>query len=341
MEYRLLGKSGFKVPILSFGTTNFSDIKDPMRGNITEVSEACHLINICLEAGITMFDTADSYSNGSAETMLSKAIKGKRDQVILSTKSGFRMGNNPNDIGSSRFHLIRSVENALKRLNTDYIDLFHLHVFDAQTPIEETLFTLDTLIRAGKIRYTGVSNFSGWHLMKSLGVADRYGYPRHVAHQAYYSLIGRDYEYELMPLALDQGIGTIVWSPLGSARLTGKIRRGQPLPNETRLHKNTKRGPQVLEEYLYKIIDTLDEISIETGKTIPQIAINWILQRPTVSTVIIGARNKEQLKQNLGAIGWKLTTDQVSKLDAISTIKPCYPYWHQHETTSERNPSPV
>ena len=209
------------------------------------------------------------------------------------------------------------------------------------TPPEEVLSTLDDLIRAGKIRYVGVSNFSGWHLMKSLAVADRYGYPRFVANQTYYSLIGRDYEWELMPLGLDQGVGAVVWSPLGWGRLTGKIRRGQPLPEVSRLPGTAGRGPQVDDEYLYSVVDALDEVAKETGKTVPQVALNWLLQRPTVSTVIIGARNEEQLRDNLGAIGWTLTAEQVAKLDAASAVPLAYPYWHQRSNFAERNPAPV
>jgi aryl-alcohol dehydrogenase-like predicted oxidoreductase len=218
--------------------------------------------------------------------------------------------------------------------------LFQLHGFDALTPVEEVLSTLDDLVRAGKIRYVGVSNFSGWHLMKSLAVAERYGYPKYVANQTYYSLIGRDYESELMPLGLDQGVGAVVWSPLGWGRLTGKIQRGQPLPEHSRLHKTADMGPPVADELLYRVVDALKEISAETGKSIPQIALNWLLQRPTVATVVIGARNEEQLQQNLGAIGWNLDAGQVARLDAASAVTVAYPYWHQRGFT-ERNPLPV
>jgi aryl-alcohol dehydrogenase-like predicted oxidoreductase len=341
MEYRRLGASGFKVPVLSFGTGTFGGKGDFFSawGN-TDVAEARRLVDICLDAGVTMFDSADIYSRGAAESILGEAIKGRRDQVLISTKSTFRFSDEPNDVGSSRFHLINAVDGALKRLGTDYIDLFQLHGFDAQTPVEETLSTLDDMVRAGKIRYLGVSNFSGWHLMKSLDVSNRYGYSRYVANQAYYSLIGRDYEWELMPLGLDQGVGAVVWSPLGWGRLTGKIRRGQPLPATSRLHKTGDMGPQVGDEYLYGVIDALDEIAKETGKTIPQIALNWLLQRPTVSTLVIGARNEEQLRQNLGAVGWNLTAEQVAKLDAASNVTPVYPYWHQRGF-GERNPPPV
>lgn len=341
MEYRHLGASGFKVPVLSFGTGTFGGKGDFFGawGN-TDVAEAKRLVDVCLDAGLTMFDSADIYSNGVAESVLGEAIKGRRDRVLISTKATFRFSDEPNDVGSSRFHLLKACDAALKRLGTDYIDLFQLHGFDAKTPVEETLSTLDDLVRAGKIRYVGVSNFSGWHLMKSLAVADRYGYPRYVANQAYYSLIGRDYEWEQMPLGIDQGVGAVVWSPLGWGRLTGKIRRGAALPETSRLHKTGDMGPQVSDEYLYRVIDALDEVAAETGKTVPQIALNWLLQRPTVSTVVIGARNEEQLTQNLGAIGWNLTKEQVAKLDAASAVTPAYPYWHQ-QGFQERNPSPV
>jgi len=341
MDYRRLGASGFKVPVLSFGTGTFGGKGEFFGawGN-TDVDEARRLIDICLDAGVTLFDSADIYSGGAAESVLGAVIKGRRDQVLISTKATFRSGDAPNDVGSSRYHLIQAVDGALRRLGTDYIDLFQLHGFDAQTPVEETLATLDDLVRAGKIRYTGVSNFSGWHLMKSLAVADRYGYPRYVANQTYYSLIGRDYEWELMPLGIDQGVGAVVWSPLGWGRLTGKIRRGQPLPATSRLHKTADMGPPVDDEYLYRVVDALDEIAAETGKTVPQVALNWLLQRPTVSTVVIGARNEEQLKQNLGAVGWNLTPEQVARLDAASATTPVYPYWHQRGF-AERNPPPV
>lgn len=344
MEYRLLGGSGFKVPVLTLGTGTFGGKGELFSAwGSTGVPEATRLVDISLEAGLTMFDSADVYSAGMAEEILGKAIAGRRDKVLISTKATFRLGDGPNDVGSSRFHLIRAVEAALKRLDTDYIDLFQLHAFDAQTPVEETVSTLDDLVRAGKIRYVGCSNFSGWHLMKSLAVSERYGYARYVAHQAYYSLIGRQYEWELMPLGLDQKVGAVVWSPLGWARLTGKIRRSQPLPKESRLQSklNAEIGPQVPEEYLYNVVDAIDAVARETGKTVPQIALNWLLQRPTVSTLVIGARNEEQLRANLGAVGWKLTPDQIAKLDAASDTSAIYPYWHQRNTFAERNPPPV
>jgi aryl-alcohol dehydrogenase-like predicted oxidoreductase len=342
MEHRYLGASGLRVPVLSFGTGTFGGEGDFFKAwGQTDVAGARRLLDVAIDAGVNLFDSADIYSNGAAESILGEAIKGRpRDSLLISTKATFRFGEGENEVGSSRYHLIRSIDAALKRLGTDYIDLFQLHGFDARTPIEETLSTLDDLVRAGKLRYLGVSNFSGWHLMKSLAVAQRYGWSRYVAHQAYYSLIGRDYEWELMPLALDQGVGAVVWSPLGWGRLTGKIRRGQPLPETSRLHVTGDMGPPVQDEYLYKVVDALDEVAQETGKTIPQIALNWLLQRPTVATVVIGARNEEQLKQNLGAVGWNLTAEQVARLDAASATAKAYPYWHQ-SGFGERNPSPV
>jgi aryl-alcohol dehydrogenase-like predicted oxidoreductase len=304
------------------------------------VEEAKRLIGLCLDAGVNFFDTADVYSKGLSEQILGKAIEGKRHELLISTKATFPMGDGPNDKGSSRYHLISSIEASLKRLGTDYIDIYHLHGFDALTPIEETLDTLDTLVRSGKVRYIACSNFSGWHLMKSLAVSDRYGWARYVAYQGYYSLIGREYEWELMPLALDQGVGTLVWSPLGWGRLTGKIRRGQPLPETSRLHKTSEQGPQMDDEYLYTVVDALDAVAKETGRSVPQVALNWLLQRPTISSVIIGARNEEQLKQNLAAVDFKLTESQVTALDKASDQPPIYPYWHQRQF-SERNPPPV
>src|ERR1035441_1201974 len=329
MEFRQLGGSGFKVPVLSLGTGTFGGGDEFFKAwGTTDVAEATRLVDICLEAGLTMFDSADVYSSGMAEEILGRAIKGRRDQVIISTKGTGRSGPSPNDVGSSRYHLMRAVEASLRRLGTDHIDLYQLHAFDALTPVEEALGALDDLVRAGKIRYIGCSNFSGWQLMKSLAASERYGWSRYVAHQAYYSLIGRDYEWELMPLALDQKVGAVVWSPLGWAKLTCKTRRGQPLPPNSRLQSklNAAIGPQVADEYLFRAVDAIEEMAKETGKTVPQIALNWLLQRPTVSTLVIGARNEEQLRANLGAVGWKLTPEQIAKLDAASDTPPTYPY---------------
>jgi aryl-alcohol dehydrogenase-like predicted oxidoreductase len=340
MEFRTLGRSGLKVPVLSFGTGTFGGGNEFFRAwGATDVAEATRLVDICMEAGVNLFDTADVYSDGLSETVLGKAVAGRRADVLISTKATFRMGPGPNDLGSSRHHLIRACEASLRRLGTDYIDIYHLHGFDALTPIEEVLSTLNNLVVSGKVRYIACSNFSGWHLMKSLDVADKYGWARYVGHQVYYSLIGREYEWELMPLAVDQGVGALVWSPLGWGRLTGKIRRGQPLPPGSRLHKTADMGPQVDDEYLFKVVDALLEVAKETGKSATQVALNWLVQRPSISTLIFGARNEEQLRQNLGAVGWNLSGEHIAKLDAASDVTPVYPYWHQRQFL-ERNPLP-
>jgi aryl-alcohol dehydrogenase-like predicted oxidoreductase len=344
MEFRQLGASGLMVPALTLGTGTFGGGNEFFKAwGATDVAEARRLVDICVEAGLNMFDSADGYSNGMAEEILGQAIKGRRGDVLVSTKGTFRRGPGANDLGSSRHYLTRAVEASLRRLGTDYIDLYQLHSFDAFTPIEEVLQTLDEMVRAGKIRYIGCSNFSGWHLMKSLAYSDRHALPRYVAHQAYYSLVGRDYEWELMPLALDQKVGTVVWSPLGWGRLTGKIRRGQPLPKVSRLQSDlvASKGPQVPDEQLYRVVDAIDAVAKEVEKTVPQVALNWLLQRPTVATLVIGARNEEQLRQNLGAIGWLLTAEQIARLDAASAVPLPYPYWHQRGTFAERNPPAV
>lgn len=338
MEYRQLGYSGFNVPVLSLGTANFGSKGFFKTWGDTDAKAAKKLVDICLDSGLNFFDTANHYSNGGSEEVLGKAIKGKRDKVLISTKATFSMGNGgPNERGSSRYHLIKECEASLKRLGTDHIDVYFMHGFDALTPVEEVVATLDHLVTSGKVRYVGCSNFSGWHVMKSLAAADKFGRSRYVAYQGYYSLLNRDYEFELMPLAADQGLGTMVWSPLGWGRLTGKIRRGQPLPEGRLSSGGDAGGPIVDQEHLYNVVDVLDQLSAETGRTVPQIALNWLLRRPTVANVIVGARNADQLKQNLGAIGWSLTDEQVACLDAVSHKDPAYPYWHQRGF-DERNP---
>ncbi|MGV1015205.1 MAG: aldo/keto reductase [Methyloceanibacter sp.] len=343
MDYRQLGRSGLKVPVLSFGTGTFvgsSSHEFFQKWGSTDIDEAKRLIDICLDAGVNLFDTANIYSNGTSEEILGEALKGKRDRALISTKATFRFGDGPNDVGSSRFHLVRSVEGSLKRLQTDHIDLYFMHGFDALTPVEETLRALDDLITAGKILYIGASNFSGWHLMKSLAKSDEYGFARYVAYQGYYSLVGREYEHELMPLCLDQGVGTMVWSALGWGRLTGKIRRGQK-PEEGRIAQGgAKGGPQVSNDYLFDVVDALDKVAADTGKTVSQIALAWLLTRPTVDNIVIGARNEEQLRQNLGAVGWTLAPEHIDLLDAASRRPPVYPYWHQMDF-DERNPKPT
>jgi aryl-alcohol dehydrogenase-like predicted oxidoreductase len=334
MEYRQLGHSGFRVPVLSFGTATFGGGNDFFKAwGATQVDEAKRLVNLCLDAGVSLFDTANVYSHGAAEEILGKALTGSRNKALISTKATFPMSDDVNDFGSSRFNLIKSCEDSLKRLGTDHIDIYHMHGFDANTPVEEALKALDELVQSGKVRYIACSNFSGWHLMKSLSVSERYGWSKYIAHQCYYSLLNRDFEWELMPLGIDQGVGTIVWSPLASGKLSGKYRRGKELPTDARVAQG---GSPVIntaadEERLFNIVEVLDQVAEETGKTLSQVSLNWLLQRPTVSNIIIGARNEEQLKQNLGAVGWNLTLEQVKKLDAVSDILPVYPYWHQRQ----------
>ncbi len=342
MEFRQLGRSDLKVPVLGFGTATFGDAPVFKAWGANGVKEATRVVDLCLEAGVTLFDSADIYSAGQAEEILGLAIKGRRDQVIISTKGTFRFSDAPDDVGSGRKHLTKQIEGSLRRLRTDYIDLYQLHGFDALTPVEETLGTLNDFVRAGKIRHIGCSNFSGWHLMKSLAISERQGWERHVAHQAYYSLLGREFEWELMPLALDQGVGTVVWSPLGWGRLGGKFRRGHAGPAVTRLHDETtaRIAPPADDEHLFRVVDALDAVAAETGKSVAQIAIAWVLSRPSVATVIIGARDEVQLKENLGATGWKLDSAQVSRLEAASAKPRTYPYWHQAQF-AERNPFPT
>jgi aryl-alcohol dehydrogenase-like predicted oxidoreductase len=338
MDHRRLGNSGLMVPVLTMGTVTFGGSGPRAWGN-TDVAGATRLVDLCLEHGLSMFDTADVYNAGRSEEILGAAIKGRRDRVLISTKATFTMGPGPNELGSSRQWLTRAVEGSLKRLGTDHIDLFQLHAYDALTPQEEVLGVLDGFVRAGKIRYIGCSNFSGWHLMKSLATADRLGLERHVAHQAYYSLVGRDYEHELMQLGLDQGVGGVIWSPLGWGRLGGKYRRSHPIPASSRFARTGDDAPPADDDLFYRVMDALDALSAETGKTVAQIALNWLLCRPTVATLIIGANTEAQLLDNLGASGWALDEEQIARLDEASKTVLPYPYWHQHGF--RRNPWPV
>jgi aryl-alcohol dehydrogenase-like predicted oxidoreductase len=333
LEYRRLGASGLIVPVLSFGTATFGGGNEFFKSwGSTQIEEAKQLIRLCMDAGVNFFDTANAYSDGLSEEILAQALEGiPRDQVILSTKATFRVGPGANDFGSGRFHLTKALEDSLRRLKTDHIDVYHMHGFDKGTPIEETLSTLDNFVKSGKVRYIACSNFSGWHLMKSLSISERYGWSKYIAHQAYYSLINREFEWELMPLGVDQQVGTIIWSPLAAGRLSGKINREHPAPKDSRLSQGGGQGPDVPEEYLYNIVDVLKEVAEETGKTVAQVSLNWLLQRPTVTNLVIGARNEEQLKQNLAAVGWNLTKEQVERLDQVSDVSPIYPYWHQRK----------
>jgi aryl-alcohol dehydrogenase-like predicted oxidoreductase len=328
MEYRRVGRSGLVVSELSFGTATFGGSGEFFsHWGRTDVAEARELIDLAVDSGVTMFDTADVYSDGASEEVLGAALQGRREDVLISTKAALPVGDRPGDAGTSRSRLIAAVEHALRRLRTDRIDLFQLHGFDAFTPIGEVVETLDVLVTQGKIRYTGVSNFSGWQLMKSLAASDAGHRSRYVAHQVYYSLIGRDYEWELMPLAAEEGVGALVWSPLGWGRLTGKVRRGHALPERSRLHRTADAGPPVDDDQLYPVVDMLTDIANEVGRTVPQVALNWLLRRPTVSSVIVGARDAAQLRDNLGAVGWELTAEQMTRLEHVSNTNAPYPYF--------------
>ncbi len=340
MEVRQLGASGLRVPVLSFGTATFGGEGDFFRHWGTSAgAEASRLIDLCLEAGVNFFDTANVYSGGRAEEVLGAALAGRRSEVLLATKATFPTGSGPNERGASRHALLAACEQSLRRLRTDYIDVYYMHGFDALTPIEETLRTLEDLVRSGKVRYIGCSNFSGWHVMKSLALAERYGLPRYVSYQGYYSLAAREFEWELMPLAQDQGLGTVVWSALAGGALTGKWRRGATPPADSRL-ATADFLAEARSGRLFDVLDVLEEIARQRGRTVAQVALNWVLQRPTVASVIIGARNEAQLKQNLGAVGWRLEPDEVARLDASSAVTPIAPYWHQRRF-AELNPPPV
>ncbi|WP_108244133.1 aldo/keto reductase [Muricauda brasiliensis] len=328
MEYRNLGKSGLKVPVLSLGTGTFGGTNEFFqRWGQTDVSEATRLTDICLERGINFFDTANVYSIGDSEIVLGKALKGKREKSIISTKATFQMGEHPNERGSSRFHLMNALEDSLRRLDTDYIDLYLMHGFDQNTPIEETLRTLDNMIKSGKVRYIGCSNFASWQLMKSLSISEKLNLEKYIVYQGYYSLIGRDYEQELMPLLENQKMGLMVWSPLGWGRLTGKIKRGMEMKNGRIKSGGDIGAPPVENEFLLNVVDVLEKISNEIGKSIPQIAINWLLQNKTVSNIVIGARNEKQLLSNIDSVGWSLSKEHLDLLNNISEQTPIYPHW--------------
>ncbi|GAA4792338.1 aldo/keto reductase [Olivibacter ginsenosidimutans] len=328
MEYRNLGNSGLKVPVLSLGTGTFGGTNAFFkRWGQTDAKEASRLIDICLERGIHFFDTANVYSIGDSEIVLGQALKGKRDKSIIATKASFQMGELPNEKGSSRYHLMNALNDSLRRLNTDYVDVYFMHGFDRFTPIEETLRTLDDMVRSGKIRYIGCSNFAAWQLMKSLSISEKHNLEKYIVYQGYYSLIGRDYEQELMPLLEDQQMGLMVWSPLGWGRLTGKIKRGQEL-KEGRIKSGGAVGaPPVSDDFLFDVLDVLEKIGKEIGKSIPQVALNWLLHNPTVSTIVIGARNEEQLLANIESVGWNLSENQLKELDHVSAQHPIYPHW--------------
>ncbi|EPG35935.1 aldo/keto reductase [Acinetobacter colistiniresistens] len=328
MKYHFLGNSGLKVSELGFGAGTLGG-----QGQIfaawgqASQTEANQMIRAGLDAGINYFDTADVYSDGESERMLGKALASERQHNIISTKTGIRSSDHLNDAGFSRRYLLSAVEQSLTRLGTDYIDVLQLHQFDSFTALPQLMKTLDELVRSGKVRYIGASNFAGWQLMKAQAIAEQYSYEKFVVNQVYYSLIGRDYEWELMPLNDDQQIGAVVWSPLGWGRLTGKFDRENPVPAQSRLHETAQFAPPVNEAHLYAVIDVLKQIAVETGYTIPQIALNWLLQRPTVSSVLIGARNQTQLQDNLVAKDIQLSLEQSERLNQVSAVYPPYPYY--------------
>ena len=332
MEHRLLGRSGLKVPVLSLGTATFGGTTDFFsRWGACGVNQATRMVDICIDHGANFFDSADIYDLGESERTLGQAVKGRRSRVLISTKATFATGTGPNDVGSSRYHIIRSCEASLQRLGTDHIDLYLMHGFDAMTPIDETLRALESLVTSGKVGYIGASNFSGWQLMKSLAESDGLGIPRYVVHQCFYSLVARDYEWELMPLGVDQGVCLMAWSPLGWGRLTGNIRRDASTNLGRIANGGAEGGPTIDNEHLFKVVDAIDVVSRDVGRSVPQVAINWLLTRPSVASVVIGARNEDQLLDNLGSVGWSLAPHHLDILEAASHRDAPYPYWHQRQ----------
>jgi aryl-alcohol dehydrogenase-like predicted oxidoreductase len=336
MEYRQLGHSGLRVSALTLGTMTFGGRGHWTRVGATEVDTATRQVDMCLDAGVNLIDTADVYSDGLSEEVVGKTLKGRRDRVLIATKARFAMGDGPNDAGLSRHHLIRACEASLRRLGTDYIDLFQVHEWDGHTPLEETLSALDHLVNAGKVRYIGCSNFAAWHIMKALGISERKNLQRFISQQIYYSLQARDAEYELVPVALDQGVGILVWSPLAGGLLSGKYRRGQDMPEGSRHLTDWNEPPVHDEDQLYDIVDVLVEIAEARGVSAAQVALAWTLGRPGIATVVVGARTEEQLADNLGAADLTLEDDERARLDEVSAPRLMYPYWHQAKSASER-----
>jgi aryl-alcohol dehydrogenase-like predicted oxidoreductase len=336
MEYRPLGTSGLQISALTLGTMTFGGLGDFAKVGNTELADARRQIDICLDAGINLIDTADVYSSGRSEEIVGEALQGKRDDVLIATKVRFRMGPEPNMAGLSRHHIISGCEASLRRLRTDHIDLYQVHEWDGMTPLEETLGALEHLLESGKVRYIGASNYSGWQLMKALGIADRERLPRFVSQQIYYSLQERSAEYELIPLAVDQGLGTLVWSPLAGGLLSGKYRRGLQAPEGSRQLSDWNEPPVYDEGALYDTIDALVAVAGEHGVSAARIALAWLLGRPTISSVLVGARTDEQFADNLRAIDLNLTAEQRARLDEVSRPRLLYPYWHQAKAASDR-----
>ncbi|HMK96658.1 MAG TPA: aldo/keto reductase [Acidimicrobiales bacterium] len=334
MQYSFLGCSGLRVSRISVGSVTFGDNPEGI-GGVT-VNAVRDIVDRLLDSGVNLMDTADAYSGGLAEEILGDAIKGRRDRLLLATKVRFPTGDGPNDAGLSRLHIINSCDTSLRRLGTDHIDLYQLHGWDGQAPLEETLSTLDVLVQQGKVRYIGCSNYSAWHLMKALSVSDRLGLCRFISHQIYYSLIGRDAEYELVPAGLDQGVGTLVWSPLAGGLLSGKYRRGAEWPLGARHSGDWHEPPVSNWEFVYDVIDVVCEVAATRGATPAQVALAYLMSKPSVSSVIVGVRKPGQLEDNLAAVDLTLSTDEIDKLDSASALPLLYPYWHQRRLVRDR-----
>ena len=336
MEHRQLGSSGLSVSVLGFGTMTVGG-KDRFQnmGNLG-VAEVSHMLDLCEEAGLSVIDTADLYSFGAAEEILGEALKGRRDRFAIVTKAFMRVGPGVHDVGLSRKHLVAACEASLRRLQTDYVDVYMSHEPDLFVPVEETVRAFDDLVRQGKVRYVGCSNHSAWHVMKALAVSDRFGLSRYICQELNYSLVSRDIEHELVPMGLDQGVGVMAWSPLHYGLLSGKFRRDER-PSETRLNQLDPPGTVDLDR-VFRIVDVLVDIGREHDASAAQVALNWVASRPGVSTVILGARNEAQLRDNLAAVTWQLTAEEIARLDEVSALPEPYPYWHQHKFGLERNP---
>jgi aryl-alcohol dehydrogenase-like predicted oxidoreductase len=336
MEYRALGNSGLKLSVLTMGTMTFGGKGGFAAVGSTDVTEARRQVDQCLEAGVNVIDTADVYSGGLSEEIVGEVLEGRRDDVLVATKVRMPMGPGPNDAGLSRHHILSGCEASLRRLRTDHIDLYQVHEWDGLTPLEETLEALDLLVTAGKVRYVGASNYAGWQLMKALGTADRTGLPRFVSQQIYYSLQARDAEYELIPAAVDQGLGVLVWSPLAGGLLSGKYRRGQQPPAGSRQLTDWNEPPVYDQEKLYDTVEVLVSIGADRGVSAAQVALAYVLGRPAVTSVVIGARTSEQLADNLAAADLSLTQEERAKLDEASRPPLLYPFWHQAKTARDR-----
>jgi aryl-alcohol dehydrogenase-like predicted oxidoreductase len=336
MRYRQLGASGLRVSVLTMGTMTFGGTGRFASVGSTDLDGARRHLDRCLEAGINLVDTADVYSGGLSEEIVGQVLEGRRDDVLLATKARMPMGDGPNDAGLSRHHLISGCEASLRRLRTDRIDLYQVHEWDGQTPLDETLQALDDLVHAGKVRYVGCSNYAGWQLMKALGIADRRGLARFVSQQIHYTLQAREAEYELLPIAVDQGLGVLVWSPLAGGLLSGKFRRGQPAPAGSRLLSGWDEPPVRDQELLYDVVEVVVEVAKGRGVSPAQVALAWLLQRPAVTSLVIGARTEEQLADNLGAADLSLTPEELDRLEEVSRPPLLYPYWHQVKTAADR-----